>query len=170
MAAPMTGRAIRRSRRSPSDRGAMSRLREVAEEVCEPLDAMMDAPRPRAKAASPPPQAAASQAWGGSTAGDPAGQLARSQGADGSFGGDLRRTAAALLALVLLGHTRRSGLRRRAVIKAALWLQSRQDQPAAALALAALKAAERGEENSPTPDWSALADGSAEGRVLQELL
>ena len=40
------------------------------------------------------------------------------QRADGSWGGDVRRTAAALACLVLAGHTRRTGSHRQAVRKA----------------------------------------------------
>ena len=50
--------------------------------------------------------------------------LAKAQGADGSYGGDAARTAAALMALILSGHTRQAGLRRRTVVKAARWLKS----------------------------------------------
>ncbi|MFN3197226.1 MAG: VIT domain-containing protein [Bradymonadia bacterium] len=50
--------------------------------------------------------------------------LAKAQGADGSYGGDVARTAAALMALILSGHTRQAGLRRRTVVKAARWLKN----------------------------------------------
>ena len=53
---------------------------------------------------------------------------------------------------------------------AARWLQGRRAQPAAALVLAALEAAERGEALTPSAELRALADGSAEGRVLLGLL
>ena len=171
-AAPASGQQIRRRvRRQRLGRSPRKALGAV-------MDAMMDAPRACAEEASPappPPAEAAAcpadeDAWGGGASADPAGRLARSQGADGSFGGDLRRTAAALLALLLLGHTRRKGLRRRAVLKAARWLQGRRAQPAAALVLAALEAAERGEALTPSAELRALADGSAEGRVLLGLL
>jgi|GEM_PF-5002474 len=74
-----------------------------------------------------------------------AGELARRQDADGSFGGDPRRTSAALIALVLLGHTRRKGLRKRTVAKAVPWLEAHHDDPIADLALEVLKHAEAGE-------------------------
>jgi hypothetical protein len=75
---------------------------------------------------------------------DPAGELAREQRADGSFDGDVERTAAALLRLIELGHTRRKGLRRRVVAKAARWLREHGgDARAAREALAALARAER---------------------------
>ncbi len=70
-----------------------------------------------------------------SEGGDACGALARQQRADGSFDGDVRKTAAALLALVRAGHTRMAGDRRRTVIKAATWLSSRSD----AVAIAALR-------------------------------
>ena len=80
---------------------------------------------------------------GHTTEPDPAGELARKQRADGSFGGDVAKTAAALLRLVELGHTRRKGLRRRVVAKAARWLREHGGEAAVAReALAALRAAE----------------------------
>ncbi|RPH55226.1 VWA domain-containing protein, partial [bacterium] len=99
---------------------------------------------------------------------DPAGTLARSQGADGSYGGDLARTAAALLALVVLGHTRRSGTRQRVVLKAAAWLEARRTEPLAALALNVLEAAERGEAPKPDGSWEPLYGTGAEGRILRQ--
>jgi len=66
---------------------------------------------------------------------DACGMLAREQRADGSFDGDVRTTAAALVALVQAGHTRISGDRRRTVLKAATWLSSRSE----GVALAALR-------------------------------
>lgn len=95
---------------------------------------------------------------------DVASELARLQGADGSFGGDPLRTAAALLALVLLGHTRRSGVRQRVVLKAAQWLDAHKSTPQVALALAALERAEAGE--APRGDWSPLFGAGREGELL----
>jgi Ca-activated chloride channel family protein len=100
---------------------------------------------------------------------DPAGELARSQSADGSFGNDVARTAAALLALVLLGNTRRGGVRQRVVLKAAAWLEARRADPLAALALEALEAAERGETPSPAAAWDPLYAAGLEGEVLRRV-
>lgn len=97
-------------------------------------------------------------------------RLAVLQGADGSFGGDVARTAAALLALLVLGHTRRQGARQRTVLKAAQWLEGRRGDPAAALALDALARAERGESPLQVPGWEALAPASAEAAVLREVM
>ena len=102
--------------------------------------------------------------------GDAAGHLARTQGADGSFGGDIGRTAAALLVLVLLGHTRRKGLRRRTVLKAAKWLSAHRGDSVADLALAALAAAEKGVEPQTAGDLRPLCNGTAEGQLLEEML
>ena len=66
--------------------------------------------------------------------------LVQSQHVDGSWG-SIESTLAAFLALLLLGHTRRSGTRRRAVVKAAKWL-SRQSDARALQALAWLAQAE----------------------------
>jgi len=75
--------------------------------------------------------------------GDVCGTLAREQRADGSFDGDVRKTAAALVALVHAGHTRTSGDRRRTVLKAATWLSSRTESVAVA-ALRVLEIVEGG--------------------------
>lgn len=74
---------------------------------------------------------------------DPAGAIARRLNADGSIDGDVQSTAAGLAVLVLLGHTRRRGLRRRAVAKLAGWLAGKDDA-AARLALEILREAESG--------------------------
>lgn len=55
--------------------------------------------------------------------------LVQSQHADGSWG-SLESTLAAFLALLLLGHTRRAGTRRRAVVKAAKWLSGQSNERA----------------------------------------
>lgn len=75
------------------------------------------------------------------------GRLARMQNADGSYGDDVRRTAAALIALILLGHTRRSGIRRRTVLKAVKWLEAHSDDPSASMALDILQRVEAGEDS-----------------------
>lgn len=95
---------------------------------------------------------------------DLAATLAASQWADGSWGRDLRRTAAALLALVKLGHTRQAGLRKRTVQKAAGWLSSQGD-PLAREVLAVLEAAERGEAYDLAP-FADLKGAGAEGAAL----
>lgn len=74
------------------------------------------------------------------------GELARRQGADGSYGGEIDRTAAALIALVLMGHTRRKGIRRRTLIKAAKWLEGVGEEPLAKVALEILKRSEAGQK------------------------
>lgn len=96
---------------------------------------------------------------------DPAGELARSQAADGSFGGDLRRTAAALVALVLLGSTRQAGGRRRTVDKAARWLAKRAE-PLAQVVLTWLEAVESGTAPPLDPALGALVDAEREGAIL----
>jgi hypothetical protein len=77
----------------------------------------------------------------------------------------VRRTAAALIALVLLGHTRIAGVRKRTVAKAAGWLEKRTE-PEAQLALDVLARAERGERVSPDDAIRALADAGPEGAAL----
>jgi hypothetical protein len=100
----------------------------------------------------------------------PDAQLARTQRADGSFGGDVARTAAALLALVLLGNARRRGPRARVVSKAAAWLEQHRDAPLAVAALDALEAADEGRTPTASAAWPALAQAGAEGRLLAAVL
>lgn len=90
-------------------------------------------------APSPPPPSAAQPS---KAAIDPILSLVQSQNADGSWGGDLARTVASLRQLIAAGHTRRSGLRKRAVEKAARWLEKRTEAEAIA-ALAELALAEQ---------------------------
>lgn len=98
--------------------------------------------------------------------GDPFGMLAREQRADGSFDGDVRKTAAALVALVQAGHTRTSGDRRRTVLKAATWLSSRVD----AVAIAALRVLEIVEGGAAFPGVpSELGDVKDLGSIGQLL-
>lgn len=107
---------------------------------------------------------------------DLAGRLARLQGADGSFGGGhVARSAAALVALVLLGHTRRAGIRQRVVAKVAAWLERAAGADATARAVLGLLAAV---ESGASPDAAtdslgtllATIEGAAEeGRVLTEV-
>lgn len=102
---------------------------------------------------------------------DPAGGLARSQRADGSFDGGVLASAAALLALVLLGHTRQAGVRTRTVRKLAAWLDAHRSDPAAAAALAALAEREAGAEPTRTPAWDLLIGvGGPVGSALSAAL
>lgn len=114
----------------------------------------------RERNVSPPPREQAA---------DPAATLAGRQYADGSFGGEVARTAAALVLLVLLGHTRRTGLRQRVVLKAARWLGQRSE-PVATLALRLLAEAEGGQEIKRGPGWEALLAAGEEGKMLAECL
>jgi Ca-activated chloride channel family protein len=103
------------------------------------------------------------------------GQLARMQNADGSFGGDVKRTVAALMALILLGHTRRKGIRRRTVLKMAKWLEAHFEDPWAVLALDALKRSERGESiqdfiRQRSDEIADISSIGEEGNVLREIL
>ena len=104
------------------------------------------------------------------------GELAGRQDADGSFGGDLRRTSAALIALVLLGHTRRRGLRKRTVSKAARWLKGHSEDPNVALSLEILKRAEASEtpgeilkDESSLRSIAKLSKVGEEGEILSKV-
>lgn len=142
-----------------------------AEEVVAPREAMRK--RSASRFEAPKKMSKAREAKGstdgrgvGPEAGEGVGAwLARTQGADGSFGGDVGRTAAALLLLVLDGNTRRKGLRRRTLAKAATWLAG-QGGALAELALNALAAAESGPIPAPEAGWSALHGCGDEGVVL----
>jgi hypothetical protein len=100
----------------------------------------------------------------------PDAQLAQTQGADGSFGHDPRRTAAALLVLLLCGSTRFKGIRRRAVAKAAAALEPHRALAEVSLALDALAAAESGAPVTPSASWRSLGDAGPEGAALLGLL
>lgn len=142
------------------------------EESAEADFAAMPAPAPSAPPArmSPPNSLRADESSReeapAQQAADPASDLARTQGADGSWGADVARTAAALLTLILLGHTRRTGSRRRVVLKASVWLQQHGSDPLAQLALAALDAAERGENVAADDAWRPLYAAGHEGSTL----
>lgn len=81
-----------------------------------------------------------------------AGKLARMQDADGSFGGDVERTVAALIAQVLLGHTRKKGSRKRTVSKAAKWLEGQEENKYAAIAFEILEYSEGGASHDEITD------------------
>lgn len=127
-----------------------------------PSTAFLSAPKPQ-------PERMAEKEKQDRASANPASELARTQDADGSFGGSVARTVAALLTLLLLGHTRRTGSRRRTVAKAAAWLAGQSD-PLATLALTALAEAERGSTPSPTDDWRALVSAGREGQALEQAM
>lgn len=171
--APMPKRRKMASR-SRSGRGVMDRLfggikKSAPEPAIEEMDdeaAAFDAMPAEAPlpVATPAPAPRREQVKSHPRTTDPAGTLARSQGADGSYGGDVARTVAALVALVVLGHTRRTGLRRRTVLKAAKWLQGRSES-LAVQALAWLAAAESGAVDDPK---QFLCSGP-EGEILRQV-
>lgn len=101
---------------------------------------------------------------------DRSGDLVELQSADGSFEGDVARTAASVLALLLLGHTRRKGTRRRILGKAAKWLAGHRDDVAATLALSILERVEMGGRMPDEREAGALFDCGPEGRILAEVL
>jgi len=136
------------------------------------------APVERAKSMARPGAPARPRAMGrrdraladkGAGGGDPIGKLARSQKADGSFGGDLVQTLVALLMLVRAGHTRRAGLRRRVVQKAVAWLSTHTGDARVDAALALLDRVERGEVVSDA-DYRAVTAmlGAAGDRVFRD--
>jgi Ca-activated chloride channel family protein len=96
--------------------------------------------------------------------------LATTQDADGSFGGQVDRTAAALAALICLGHSRRKGTRRRVVEKAAHWLSQRAKDPLAELALELLSRTEGGGGLPERVEVEALLGASVEGKALDRAL
>lgn len=101
---------------------------------------------------------------------DPSEELALRQNANGSYGDDVSRTAAALAALVLLGSTRKTGLRRQAVRKAYDWLKQQTDE----LASRALEMVEAAESDADLQQLvvdfgkllGQLAKAGEEGRML----
>ncbi|GDX80945.1 hypothetical protein LBMAG42_27560 [Deltaproteobacteria bacterium] len=123
-------------------------------------------PPPPSPGAAPPRGRAADLSKKEKAEPDIAALLAQSQDADGSWGHDPLRTAAALLALVRLGHTRTAGLRKRAVQKAAAWLANHAGVPAVAAVLAALVAVEGGATPSDEPAFAPLQQAGREGAML----
>jgi hypothetical protein len=80
------------------------------------------------------------------------------------------RSAAALVALLCLGHTRRKGTRRRVVEKAARWLSRHKDVPLAQLALTILARVEGGGALPRRDEMKPLLGASAEGKALNRAL
>lgn len=105
-------------------------------------------------------------------------ELARTQNASGSWGGgdvEVEFTAAAVLAFVRGGHTRRSGHFRRQVSKAVRWLLTRGDADgfaagALSLALAEVEASEAGagpKDFGPAAGDAALAEEQIRARITE---
>lgn len=112
---------------------------------------------------------AANEQESGIVAEDVVGVLARTQSANGSFGDDVERTAAALLVLMLSGNTRRKGNRRRTVQKAADWLSAHKNDDRVQLVLDALSQAEAFGVKADA-SWRSLVNNSTEGKMLKRLL
>ncbi|HCH66313.1 MAG: hypothetical protein CL927_02105, partial [Deltaproteobacteria bacterium] len=89
-------------------------------------------------------------------ASDAPGAIARRQSADGSFGEDLVETIVSMLILVRAGHTRRRGVRRRVVAKAADWLSGQPHDSRIDAALDVLAQMERGGSVS-ADGWQGMA-------------
>ena len=106
-----------------------------------------------------------------SVSADYAGVLARTQSANGSYDNDVGRSAAALLALILLGSTRRRGDRRRTVKKLVEWLETQRSDARATVALTALSDAEASSGRAnPTAEWRVLTREGLEGQMLADLI
>ncbi len=77
------------------------------------------------------------------------------------------RTIVAMLRLVKEGHTRRRGLRKRVVSKAAAWLEQHRTEPGVALAMSILTDAEAGKALS-NERWQAVVDelGNEAGELV----
>ena len=145
------------------------------------VDRMVAPFRSKASKAEPSMKAEALGAAGaapGDLAADAAGGLARAQRADGSFGdtadakrGSVAASVAALLALLLLGHTRKVGLRKRTVAKLAAWL-AREGDALAAEALRQLEAVEAGGDvdRAYAESVRAAANRAPAGRLLAQVL
>ncbi len=96
--------------------------------------------------------------------------LATSQDADGSYGGSVERTAAALVTLVRLGHTRQRGTRRRTVQKSAAWLALHASEVPARLALDILFRVEAGGDQPGRDEVADLLLAQPEGTLLEQAL
>lgn len=135
-------------------RGALSRAMDAISSTFGPPAPLYPAPAPAPAQASRSETRAAQKAASADVAGD----LARAQRADGSLDGAVDRTVAAVVRWVVLGHTRRVGVRQRAVQKAAAWLEGRAEA-LARVALDWLAAVEAGGSATPPPALQALLDG-----------
>lgn len=169
MAAPRPAPAAASKMRMARSAAPREEAEMDADDLLSGLMDAMPAPPPAPPMASAPatPQRAelARAAKKEAVSSDPSARLAAMQSADGSFGADPARTAAALVLLVLLGHTRRAGLRQRVVQKAARWLEGRAE-PVAALALTLLASAEQGHPPVRDASWAPLLSAGEEGQML----
>ncbi len=157
MAAPMPKKAKGRARLD-----AMEMEMEMEMEMAR-------APAPPMMAAAPSGAAREERAMADAKPADPASALARSQGADGSYGSDARRTAAAVLALILLGSTRSAGVRQRTVAKAFAWLELHAPAQARVV-LTFLDRAEAGQAVAVDDVVRAFIDAGTEGALLRSVI
>ncbi|MEP6763347.1 MAG: VIT domain-containing protein [Gemmatimonadaceae bacterium] len=119
----------------------------------------------------PSPKSANTESLRSNESVDYSGILARTQNADGSYGNDIGRSAAALLALLLLGCTRSKGDRRRTVKKLVDWLKTQREDARAIMALDALREAEASPSYKiSVPHWNVFTKEGEEGKMLKELL
>ncbi len=96
--------------------------------------------------------------------------LATTQDADGSFGASVDRTAAALVTLLRLGHSRVKGTRRRVVAKCFDWLAHHATEAVARLALDLVLRVESGGELPRADEVARLTGVKPEGACLQRAL
>jgi hypothetical protein len=92
------------------------------------------------------------------------------QRSDGSFDGDVGRTAAAVVALLLLGNTRKAGVYRRFVMKALRWLEAHRGDARAALALRLVERVESGGQLPTRDEVEPLTAFGPEGSCLKTVL
>jgi len=101
---------------------------------------------------------------------DLAGRVIPSQDADGSFGGDVGRTAAAVVVLLLFGNTPKRGAYHRLVAKAVKWLRKRMADARAALAVALVERVESGGALPSRTEVTDLLVCGPEGECLERAL
>ena len=82
--------------------------------------------------------------------------LVQAQSPDGSFGGSIPATVAAVMQLIARGHTRLLGLRQRTVRKAVDWLVGTAPSDKRVVELIALLDTFEGAGHIPADAWGAL--------------
>ena len=93
-------------------------------------------------------------------------ELIKLQQANGSIGNDLSESVLTLLVFILEGNTRKSGLRKRNVLKLVMWLALQPDTELKKHAMDTLEAAERGDRIEKNMAWNSIAPHSLAHRFL----
>lgn len=94
-------------------------------------------------------------------------EIIRLQQANGSINNNLEETVASLLAFILNGHTRNTGLRKRNVIKMVMWLDNQPQSELKELAMSIVSKAEKGDAIQVELKWKDIAPDSLASFFIQ---